>query len=176
MKACDINTFSVCVVGFTGTGKTTYINGLLRKYGGLFTPVIFDINSEQLYANYATDKSGDVDKFIKKAETCKESLIVFEEATIFFKYPADAKKVVRMLIQKRHNKNIIVYVFHSLRAVPVDILDYINYLVLFHTQDRETLIQAKYKDDDDIISLYNEVNTNANPYFSKMLILKEPLN
>ena len=45
-----------------------------------------------------------------------------------------------------------------------------NYLVLFHTQDRNTLIQQKYKDDPEILEMFENVSANESTYYKEMLM------
>lgn len=152
--------FAVAVVGMTGTGKTTFVSKLIKKYEKQgYTPFIFDINKEFLYLTISGVKrqDGDIDKFVTEADAREKSIITVEEATIFFTNPKRSEKLLKQLVQKRHKNNIIIYVFHSLRALPVTIRDMINYLVLFKTSDNVTLINSKFKDDTDILEMFNEV-------------------
>lgn len=176
-KNNDTKPFALAIAGMTGVGKSTYVNALVRKYSKQgYTPYIFDINKEPMYIGLPYRIfDGDIDKFTIEAGFKLRSVLVFEEATIFFTNPKRAEKLLKILVQKRHKNNIIIFVFHSLRALPIVIRDMINYLLLFKTSDNQTLINSKFKDDSDVLELFNDVQNEAN-YFYKQLLELNPVD
>lgn len=151
---------ALAVVGQTGSGKTTFVKNTLATLGNA-PKFIYDVNAE-----YYTKKNlPDFEKFLQIVNTKENSVIVFEEATIFLNNRSANSEIIRMLVRKRHANNFIILVFHSLRSVPVYITDLINYLVLFKTNDRATLVEQKFKNDDRILSLYNAVSKARDKHF-----------
>lgn len=136
------------VIGGQDRGKSYFVKQLLKKSNlPLFA---YDVNSE--YSNKKFELS--MEEFLQKAITLKNTKIVFEESTIFFSSRGREQDLIRLLVA--HNGNLQFFCFHSLRSVPIYILELCHYLVLFKTKDNPTTIQRIFKNYDSIISLYNE--------------------
>ena len=134
----------------TGQGKSTYLKKLIEESGR--RAMIYDVNNEHGQGR----KLEDFNDFLTRATKVKGHLIAFEEATIFFSSKSSDKQMRELLIRKRHTNNLIVLLFHSIRSIPIDIFDFVNYYVLFKTNDREALLRTKYKESqilDDYLSL-----------------------
>lgn len=131
------------VVGATGMGKTTWLKNMLRTVHpeNLF---LYDVNAE--YTELYNAPLPDFDKFSDEAKHKRESVIVFEEATIFLNNRGSNVSLIDVLVRKRHTKNIVFLVFHSFRAVPKYIIDLCNYMVIHKTNDTVDLV-ARYKND-----------------------------
>lgn len=162
---------SFCIIADTGRGKSTYVKKLLRFFvsKGL-KPFIYDVNNE--YGEFQETKElPKVSDFKNEATKKTNSVIVFEEATIFFSSNAKDEDLRYMLVRKRHTKNVIIFVFHSLRSVPVEILDLINFIILFKTSDRETLVKSKFREDTEILELFEQVKQGEknNFHYHKVL-------
>lgn len=137
------------IVGNTGTGKTTVVKKLISQ---IYTDklLIYDVQNEYQEfdnGNGSVIKSIDmeIEEFVALADKSKGKCIVFEESTIFFNSRGTDKKVEKILVDKRHHFNMIVFVFHSLRKVPASLFDVSNYLVLLPTNDTEELIKRKFE-------------------------------
>jgi DNA helicase HerA-like ATPase len=129
---------ALIIVGMTGSGKST----LVKKY---IAPVarsrlwLHDVNGEY----FPDEPEIPIDDFITVAAKLRESVIVFEEATIFFSNRGSNKIMRDILVRKRHRHNCIILVFHSIRSIPVYIFDLCNYVTLFRTNDTEDLVRTK---------------------------------
>lgn len=131
---------AVILIGMTGEGKSTYLKKLMKSAG---RPVlIYDVNNEHGTGQQLPEFTA----FLERATRVKNHLIAFEEATIFFSSKSSDNQMRELLIRKRHTNNLIVLLFHSIRAIPIDIFDFVNYYVLFKTNDREAYISQKYRD------------------------------
>ena len=145
----------ILLIGMTGQGKSTYLRKLIKVSGR--TPFIYDVNNEHGQGG----KLPDFTEFLNRATKLQNSIICFEEATIFFSSKSSDKSMRELLIRKRHTNNLIVLLFHSIRTVPIDIFDFVNYYVLFKTNDREAYLRTKYKDSqllDDFVRLKDKPN------------------
>jgi hypothetical protein len=99
-----------------------------------------------------------MDEFVDIVSKVVNSVIVFEEATVFFKNnKGRMDKIINLLISSHHRQNVVIFLFHSLRSVPVDIMDHVQFIRLYHTNDRATLIKAKFKDDPDLLRVFLDV-------------------
>lgn len=151
----------IVIVGATGSGKSHTVKGLLKAAGK--PAFIFDVQNE-----YGTNKPlPEVNVFLDNALKLRGHIIVFEEASAFFKHGMNEKKLDRLLLNKRHHKNTIVFCFHSLRRVPIDILDMIDLLIIGHTRENPTLILTKYKDFPEVTKAFIEVGKDENPFVKK---------
>ena len=159
---------AIVIVGMTGTGKSTYVkNNILLKVP-FNNQLIFDVNNE--YKNFNTFKEIDIFKFMQTAKVVNNKLVLFEEATIFFSNKGVSMDLFNILVRKRHQNNTLVFVFHSLRRVPLDILDMVDYLVLFKTNDNPSIINSKFKDTEKITSAFLIVNKSVDKY--KPIVVK----
>ena len=165
---------AIAVVGRTRTGKTTFIkNELLTAYPAA-TVYVYDVNNEypQFYKPIA--KSGtfpSVKEFLTYAGKLRNSVLLFEEATIYFKHANNSEELQNILIRKRHMNNIIILTFHSLRAVPLYILESLNFIVIKKTNDRPDVIESKFKDHESIYDAYADVMDNPDPYATEIVDL-----
>jgi len=131
---------AIIIVGATGSGKSTFVKELI-------TPVdvnrlhIYDVNREY----FPDEPLSDFDQFLITATKLDESVIIFEEATIFFSNRGNDKRMRQLLVGKRHARNIIILLFHSIRAIPYYIFDLVNFVVLFNTNDEEPIVKEKYE-------------------------------
>ena len=130
------------VVALRGAGKTTWIKALLNKWRGR-KDYILDYYYEYLkYKNYFTDKA-DKELFLDcidteashKQASCN---ILFEEATFYLRNIGITDgRIIRQLTGAHHTCNINIFVFHSLLAVPSDIMRLIDFWVIFQTDAQE---------------------------------------
>ena len=84
-----------------------------------------------------------------EARKGRPTTVVWEEATGYLSNVGGASKdrqrVVQALTQRYHYRHLNILVFHSLRAVPVWVMDYCDHMVLFKTADRPSLIADKFR-------------------------------
>lgn len=134
----------ILIIGMRGEGKSTMAKKLIRKSGKI--PLIYDVQHE--HENGIPAETITIKEFIQKASEAMDSVIVFEEATIFFnnKGGGSDENMRRILIGSRHRRNTIILLFHSIRSVPAEIMDFISYYILFKTADRLSLIRKKYEE------------------------------
>ena len=145
---------TILIVGAKGTGKTTAVKNAIQAAG---LPVfIYDINQE-----YGSLPVPSMDEFTEQASRLKRCTIVFEEATIFFSTRGRSENLLKILVQSRHNKTITILVLHSLRAVPVYILELSNAMILKNTNDNPTAVEGKFGDFPEIIEAFRENKKTA---------------
>lgn len=157
----------VICCGGTGRGKTSFVKKSLSKLPGSIKFFIYDVNQEyKIYYNkplvYMVD-------FFQLIRPVKNSCIVFEEATIFFNHSKLSDVLLHKLVCKRHDNNIIFLNFHSLRKVPVNILDLCNDLILFKTNDSLQFVESKYKSHPEIFNAFLNVNKNQNDFYYEIV-------
>lgn len=149
---------AILVVGRTKSGKTTAVKKILSALN--MRKEIYDVQRE-----YNTGKPlPDMEDFLNLAAGLTETCIVFEEATIFFSNRGDEKVLKRILVSKRHTRNIIILCFHSLRSVPTYIFDLTDFYVLHKTNDNVRLIEKKFEGMQVVEDFYT-VMDSENPYF-----------
>jgi Cdc6-like AAA superfamily ATPase len=156
---------AIIIVGSTGEGKTTQVKEILKQTSQQLS--IFDVNNE--YREFKNNNiTQDFNLFLieskKKINTC----IVFEEATIFFSHQSGTEDIKNILVRKRHTKNLLIFNFHSLRQVPLFLLDFCDCLILFRTKDLESNIDKRFKENESILKAFAQLK-NA-PKYSKRFI------
>ncbi len=149
---------AIAVIGGTGQGKSTFIKEvLLSNMAG--RKLIYDVNNE-----YKTGKAlPSIVDFLKTAKTAIKTCIVFEEATIFFSNRGFNDELLDILVRKRHTQNVIILVFHSLRAAPKYVLDMVDTIVLFKTKDLQNEVMIKFRGEKDILAAH-ERNRLKHPF------------
>lgn len=152
------------IVGARGTGKTTFVKERLKNVNKNRI-MIYDVNAE--YTEFYPYPFEDFQKFMQRTKDATNSILVYEEATIFFNNRGKDATMTNILVRSRHTKNVIFLNFHSLRSLPKYILDLINYIVLFKTNDTPSLVE-KFEHE----SLYNgfiEVKQNSDIHYYKVI-------
>lgn len=153
---------SILIVGMTGTGKSTEAMKVLKQFPDQ-KKLIYDVNNE-----YGTGSLPSMDTFLEEATKANDSIILFGEATIFFSNRGRSDKVVNLLVRKRHTRNVIIFIFHSLRTVPAYIFEMTDHLYLKRTNDTPQRVKKAY-DSDKLLEVFDIVQKNStlDPYFTK---------
>lgn len=85
----------------------------------------------------------DIKQFIVLSMNRTDSVIVFEEATVFFR--GNQKSLTsHVIIGRKHKRNTLVFLFHSINRVPPEIMEMTDYVVLMRTNDEQKSIDRKY--------------------------------
>jgi ABC-type Na+ transport system ATPase subunit NatA len=131
------------IIGHTGQGKSTVTRTIIKDSPSL----VYDIQND--YDTHESDPSARNAKFIglpedfcNEAMKRKNSFIVFEEATSFLegRTTNDLRKI---MIDKRHKGNNLLFLFHSINSVPPRIFELTDYVILFKTGDDATAVKRK---------------------------------
>lgn len=132
------------LAGGTGTGKTSFMKERLDNInpGSLF---LYDVNQE--YRDYYKKPLIKFDQFAEQSSKIRNGVIVYEEATIFLSNRGSNDYIREVLVKKRHQNNTIFFIFHSMRAVPRWVYDLCNYVVLFKTNDSESVIENRFENE-----------------------------
>lgn len=144
--------YSFCMVvsGKQHTGKTTFCEQKIvlpfaEKFG-LSNIYIYDIQGD--WKTYYDKPIQNFEEFANMVKNKQNSLIVFEEASIFFTHnPSDkiSRICSKMLVDLYHKGNIIILNFHSLRRVPLYVADLTTYFTLFKTDDTPEFVENKFQ-------------------------------
>lgn len=154
----------IIIAGGTGSGKTT----LVKKYIATSKrkKLIYDVNNEYGYPYVK------MDDFLRSAIKAENSLIVFEEATIFFRTSGVDNELREMLVRKRHTNNVFLFNFHSLSQVPLEILMFCDYFIIKKTNDQISQMERKYRGNLPIFKAFQEVHNSPNRFATKRLKLQ----
>jgi len=120
----------IAVTGNTGQGKTFYVK---REFiaSNQEKTVIFDINNEYKEFDKA-NRFFDLDKMIDYLETVKNRIVIVDEATAFFSYRSYNNELNRLLQLRRHRNHFFIFIYHSVDFIPLYLLRYLNYIVIFN--------------------------------------------
>ncbi len=131
---------AIIVCGARGHGKTTLVKKIIAPTdkGRL---LVNDINRE--YYN-PPRKPMPIDDFLGVACSMEDTVIVFEESTIFFSTRGRNEAVIQLLVESRHTNNFLIFVFHSIRSIPNYIVELVDKIYLFHTNDKPEIVKQKY--------------------------------
>lgn len=170
---------SIVAIGHTGTGKTHDVISVISRFKDKMNVYAFDLNAEEYYSQINNRAAGiyDFEDFLKKVENVEKSVIVFEEATIFMSKASNVKTIRKILVQKRHKRNIIIFNFHSIRSVSNFILDISDFVFLHFTTDKKEYIFKHFEDSPEMIKAYLEVQNGAKKisWFKRIISLKKKI-
>lgn len=129
----------VCIVGGMGVGKTTLVkNEFLSKCKK--DKIIFCLIPDD-FSDYSSYVICEYEDFILRCNKVKDTLIIIDEAkaVIPYKEPNVEKKIhkqlMNFLLNSRKLNNFVIFVYHSLRDVPIWLLTYTNFFLRFKTND-----------------------------------------
>jgi hypothetical protein len=158
------------VCGGQGQGKTTFVKNSVSKMQGV---IVLDVNNE-----YKDLEKEGAKLIIKDFRTSLENIknlngitLIVEEATVFFSNRKYDENLLELIIRKRHQKNNIFLIYHSLTDIPDYLLRLSDYLILFKTKDNSVKIDQKYNNTDIRKAFYIQRNQKEahRPYILKLL-------
>lgn len=129
--------FSICVVGSTGVGKTTFVKSIIKDVHPT------NIVKYDPFNEYEKGFNIEIDNFLQL--DYKNKIILVEEATSVLSF-YNRIDIIKMLTRRRHNNVSSIFVFHSIRSIPVYIFDFLDGIIFFRTNDRRDIVEKKYKD------------------------------
>lgn len=144
------------VIGAPGMGKSPFAQKMIEGRKCL----VFDVQNEYgLKTKYIGQKAinlssnvndprarfigFDIKTFTLSAMKRIESVIIMEEATAFFR-GKQSQLTSQLVIGRKHTKNVLVFLFHSINRVPPEIMEMCEYVVLLKTNDEERIVKHKY--------------------------------
>jgi len=143
--------YCITIIAGTGQGKTTKAISIAKSQPdkGIF---IFDYRGEPAYDNFSQDLNSSQCRALgigptKFLELClhpkkKNTNIIIEEATIFLRGQA-GENLRKILVSKRHNGHNIIFLYHSINAVPPEIFNMSDFIILGKTGDSEIQVKKK---------------------------------
>lgn len=156
---------AIILVGSTGCGKTYFTKQLLKAVNKNAL-LIFDVNNEwKEFYPYPFD--ADIDNFLEKASKVRQGVILIEDATAFLSNRGRSDLLTKILVAKRHTKNTVILLFHSMRSIPKYIVDISTHIVIFKTNDPETLVERAFENEA-ITEAFKRVQSNCkgHPFWS----------
>lgn len=148
--------YVITVIGGAKQGKTPFI----KKYCESSKLLVFDVQNEYGLKTKYTGQTPynlsienklsrsrvidlDLNKFIEICKTKKNTICVFEEATMFFQ-GMTGETMRKLIFSKAHSGNVYILVFHSINSVPPRIMESTDYVILFKTNDEIKTVERKY--------------------------------
>lgn len=163
--------YVIMVIGGAQQGKTPFIKDYCKDSNLLINDVQDEYGNRTKYPgqipyglteNNLQPRSryikGDLEEFMKICANKRNTVCVFEEATLFFQ-GMTGKEMRKLIFGKAHTKNVYVLVFHSINSVPPRLMEGTNFVVLFKTNDETDTVEGKYK--------------RLLPYFNKLQSMKD---
>lgn len=137
----------ILIIGHTGQGKSTLVKKMIagkRQY-------IFDVNNEYSLPPdtgnilpQMRDTTLNVNRFLSVSKKIRNTNIVFEDATGFFR-GKQSKELMQQIVAKRHTGNNFIILFHSINRVPPELMEMANFVFLFKTIDNIDIVDKKFK-------------------------------
>ena len=146
-----------------GAGKSYFIKEKILSPWGFRKTYIIDWNDEYTAFKNEFTLPTSKENFLqlineRASHKGARSNIIFEEATHFLRKMGNTDgRVISQITRTFHTKNIVVFVFHSMLAVPHDFFPNIDFWVIFQTQDNPHEVRKHYKGREDILNAYLDV-------------------
>lgn len=157
---------AILIIGATGCGKTYFVKHTLLKGVNPNALHIFDTNNE--YADiYPYPFDADIDNYLDKAYRMKQAVMLIEDATAFISNRGRSDLLTKIMVAKRHTKNTIILLFHSMRSVPKYLMDISTDVFIFKTNDDLKYVKSEFKNE----ALFNawkgvQEKTKLNKFYS----------
>ena len=140
MKKPEKNGLSFVVIGHPGSGKTPIIQELIA-FAYHMQKIIYDKRGE-----YNAKKDVifyKLHNLLKIIADIFGKIIIVEEATGVIRSYSD-EDIQEMLINVKHNNNIVFYTFHSIQDCPSYLINKVDYVVLLKTGEDPAKIKRNY--------------------------------
>jgi len=163
----------ILIVGRKKSGKTTLVKA---RFGTLKNFFVVDVHNEYKELPVSnTPKPGaraitnDVEGIIEQVARSRGLTFCIEDATIWLNQRTSDVHLKNLVISCRHNKNVLVLLFHSLNRIPLFILEQADFLYLFATKDTKQTWQKI--DDPDIKEAFEAIKEENKPHNYKAIRL-----
>lgn len=161
-----IGGIAILYIGITGAGKSSIVKQNIRNVHASRL-LVYDVQREYFQYENDDDDLPDIEQFQDQVSNMRRGHAIFEEATRFFSNRGRDEKMLKILIDKRHHENTIHLCFHSIRSVPSNIFDLVNYAYILQTNDTPDVVESRYP------KLFNAWNTvNNNPQVAQKFLLR----
>lgn len=139
------------IVGRKHSGKTTLAK---EKFSELPNFYVVDVHNEYDYLPVSNDPkyqsravTKDVSGVISKVARSKGFTFLVEDATIWLNARTSDEALKDLIISCRHQKNVVIFLFHSLNRIPLFVLEQADFMYLFETKETRAT-WAKVQDPD----------------------------
>lgn len=162
------NAFALINVGRTKTGKTTQTKKFIEEAPAFLERIVYDVNNE--YGEFYGKPFVSFDLFMESIKDKTNSLIVIEEASIFFDVRSTDKILREMLVKKRHTNNFFVLNFHYFSTIPKYVFNLVDFVKVFKTNDSLKTVKEKY-DNMKLLNAFTIVNSSEDNFAFKTVSL-----
>jgi len=128
----------IIIIGYQGSGKTPTAKEIASTCE-FQNKVVFDVRHEYDENEFTTFHS--FETFQEYFLTAKNSCIIFEEATGYIGAFRNLQ-LTDLLIGVEHNRNTIIFLFHSIKSVPSFMLELSRFIILLETNDPISFVKT----------------------------------
>ena len=176
------NSKFVLVLGYNGTGKTTFIRQLVEAVYQkclIITPDVIEwqdvpentLERKEDFNFYGVQKHiFNPDYTLKALAYFTKGIVVFDDCRAYLE-DKTSRSLIKLLIRRRQQEIDIFAVGHGFTTIPPLFYTYCSELVLFKTVDNINRRKNVLKDYEKTLKAQQEVNIKAkkNPYFRKII-------
>lgn len=141
------------IVGRKKAGKTTLAKAVAKRIGAPL--LVYDKNAEW------GQPLRTMPDFLDLARRARGRVIVIEDAGIFFSPTARHGALLDVLTAARHTRNTCILLFHSLRQVPLYVLEQLDGIYILPTRDLAGKVADRFEDWPDVVGAWNKVQARA---------------
>ncbi len=139
------------IIGRKKAGKTTLAKSLVKAISAPKL-LVYDKNAEWGFPHRT------MPDFLDIATKARGTVIVIEDAGIFFGTTSRHGQLLDILTAARHTRNTCILLFHSLRQLPLYVLEQLDGVFILHTSDVAERVESRFADFPDIVGAYTKVS------------------
>lgn len=169
----------IIIAGQQNTGKSTFSRDVIVKNVPLsrqyviepdrMNPLWQEFEVSDPYTDINTEGKkrfiyDDEDKnFLKQIGKARNSLLIFDDCALMLNNPYRVGEFCRIFARARQSGNFIVFVIHSLSAVPKHVWYYATDIVMFKMRDVPEQGAYKIPEFDRVENMYKKVMQSSEP-------------
>jgi hypothetical protein len=188
------STESWLFIGFTGSGKTTYV---LEKFGGKRLIILSYAEADKAMQRFPMIDVEDLKRVLpgprvvrvnvfrpdmnlmdilaEVAKCIHDSVVMIDDGKSEMGSNVE-KPLQRALIAVRHNRNELLFTFHNINHPPPFVYDMCAHVLLWKSAFNDVRCISKVPRADEIIKAYNWVQSAEAPNYSHAHVVCNPMN
>jgi len=174
-------------VGLPGAGKTTQILKMIEDYQHGKVAILDKFQDEKfliypemtreqiphqqsgIYRVHHSEPLTIIDKFSASFE---DGLLVLEDASAYLP-KTEYKPMLNLFAGRRHKGIDLILTFHSINRIPPFVLEQLDKMILFKTNDHpEKYLKGNVPNPDLVSEIWQKVNEHPSPYFYWVIDLR----
>lgn len=174
---------NIVICGKRGCGKTSVARKLIKDTGKDKT-LVLDLEYHPDYRDFSPIQADQVKRFrrgnailfegvpdeniLTIATDLYNSVVILEDAMRYI-HSNMTNSVKRLFTQSKQHDLDIITMFHYLNNIPVKMMGFIDYLIIFKTTENIDTTLKKFTNADQVREVYQRVMSHPSPYYCEAM-------